>query len=143
MRRAQPWRPRLEITEQPGSLVWLVRALASLHVYIVAVQIVGTATTSERRHRTDCACFSHAGRDPGSCGAVRWPTRLRRGGSPDDALDLPTRASSTVTAMVKTEIAPLAAALNWSRQTPGVASAVEVRTTVRMCCVCSGPLSAT
>ena len=122
----EPWRLRLEITEQPGSLARLVRALASLHVYIVAVQIVG--------HGDDFRTVDIALTAPASVTQdVILAAALSAGrhayvgeGSPDDALDLPTRVIDGATAMVKTpEIAPLAAAELVEADAVEVASAVE------------------
>ena len=122
----EPWRLRLEITDQPGSLARLVRSLASLHVYIVAVQIVGHG---EEFRTVDIALTA-----PASVGAdVILAAALSAGrhayvgeGSPDDALDLPTRVLDGATAMVNTpEIAPLAAAELVEADAVEVASAVE------------------
>lgn len=122
----EPWRLRLEITEQPGSLARLVRSLASLHVYIVGVQIVG--------HGEDFRTVDIALTAPAAVTAdVILAAALSAGrhayvgeGSPDDALDLPTRVLDGATAMVNTpEIAPLAAAELVEADAVEVASAVE------------------
>ena len=122
----QPWRVRVDISEQPGSVARLVRALASLHTYVVAVQVVGhddglrtidvalTAPDSVTEQVILTAALSvgkHAFVGPGS---------------PDDILDLPTRVLDGAAALVKTpELAPLAAAELVEADEVEVTSAIE------------------
>jgi AcrR family transcriptional regulator/RimJ/RimL family protein N-acetyltransferase len=107
----QPWRVRVDIAEQPGAVARVVRALSSVHAYVVAVQIVG----HEDEHRTlDIALTAPdaVGADVLRAAALSAGKHAHVGeGSPNDALDLPTRVLDGAAELVKTpELAPLAAA---------------------------------
>jgi len=122
----QPWRVRVDIPDRPGSLARLLRALSSLHAYIVSVQIIG--------HEDDLRTVDVALSTPVNLASdVLAATALSVGkhvyvteGSPDDSLDIPTRLLDGATALVKTpELAPLVAAELVAADVVEVASATE------------------
>ena len=107
----QPWRVRVDILEQPGAVARLVRALATLHAYMVAMQIVGH---EEGRRTIDVAFTAPVSvtADVIRAAVMSVGRNAHVGeGSEDDALDLPTRILDGAAALVKTpEWTPLAAA---------------------------------
>jgi AcrR family transcriptional regulator/RimJ/RimL family protein N-acetyltransferase len=107
----QPWRVRVDISEQPGAVARLVRALASLHAYVVAMQIVGH---TEGLRTIDIALTTPVTvtADVIAAAALSVGRNAHVGeGSEEDALDLPTRILDGAAALVKTpEWTPLAAA---------------------------------
>ncbi len=107
----QPWRVRVDVLEQPGAVARLVRALATLHAYMVAMQIVGH---EEGRRTIDVAFTAPVSvtADVIRAAVMSVGRNAHVGeGSEDDALDLPTRILDGAAALVKTpEWTPLAAA---------------------------------
>jgi AcrR family transcriptional regulator/L-amino acid N-acyltransferase YncA len=107
-----PWRVRIDIPDRPGGLAMLVRALSTLHVYVVATSVLGSDGTT----RT----IDMAVRVPESIGPdTLLAAAMAAGsnghvtpGSPDDGLDLPTRVLDGSTELVTNPgSAPLAAAM--------------------------------
>lgn len=107
----QPWRVRVDITDQPGSVARLLRALGALHAYAVGVQLVG----SDDGYRTiDVAMIapSTVTSEVIRAAALSVGKHAFVGeGSHADALDLPTRVLDGASALVaRPELAPFAAA---------------------------------
>jgi AcrR family transcriptional regulator/RimJ/RimL family protein N-acetyltransferase len=105
-----PWRVRADIPDRPGTLAKLVRAIGSLHTYSVAVSVIG--------HEGDYRTIDIALLAPESvteevlrAAALSVGRNVYIGaGSPDDAMDLPTRVLDAATAVVaRPDWAPLAA----------------------------------
>ncbi|MFZ2017018.1 MAG: GNAT family N-acetyltransferase [Nocardioides sp.] len=106
-----PWRLRIDIPDQPGGLAQLVRALSTLHAYVVGTAVLATAdgirtvdvavTVPEQ---ITAQTLLAAAMSAGSNGHVTE-------GSVDDGLDLPTRVLNAATELVTNPgSAPLAAA---------------------------------
>ncbi len=107
---ANPWRVRADVPDRPGSLARLVRAMGALHTYSVGVSAIGT----NGDHRTiDIALMAPESvtEDVLRAAAQSAGKNVYVGpGSPDDALDLPTRVLDGATSIVsRPELAPLAA----------------------------------
>ncbi len=105
-----PWRVRADIADKPGTLAKLVRAIGSLHTYSVGVSVIG--------HEGDYRTIDIALLAPESvteevlrAAAQSVGRNVYIGpGSPDDAMDLPTRVLDAATAVVaRPDWAPLAA----------------------------------
>ena len=106
-----PWRLRIDIPDQPGGLAQLVRALSTLHAYVVGtavlasgdgVRTVDLAVTVPEQ--ITAQTLLAAAMSAGSNGHVTE-------GSVDDGLDLPTRVLDAATELVTNPgSAPLAAA---------------------------------
>lgn len=96
------WRVRVDLPDRPGGLARLTRALGALHVYTVAVYVVG----ARQGYRTvDLALTAPASvaseqivAAAGSAGCNPYVSP----GDPDDALDLPTRVIDGATQLVTT-----------------------------------------
>lgn len=87
----EPWRLRVDITDRPGGLATLIRALSTLQVYVVRSTVLATGDGSRT---IDLAVTLPAGVSPEallaaamSAGSNGYVTH----GSPDDNLDVPTR----------------------------------------------------
>lgn len=104
-----PWRVRADIPDKPGTLAKLVRAMGSLHTYSVGVYVIGR----DEDYRTiDIALVApESVTEEVLRAAVSVGRNVYIGpGSPDDALDLPTRILDAATAVVaRPDWAPLAA----------------------------------
>jgi len=122
----QPWRVRVDIADQPGSLARLVRGLSQMHVYVVGVQIVDHV---DGLRTVDIAMSAPANVTPDGILAVALSVGKHAyigEGSPNDSLDLPTRVLDGAAAVVKTpELAPLIAAELVEADAVEVASATE------------------
>ena len=105
-----PWRVRADIPDKPGTLAKLVRAMGSLHTYSVGVYVIGR----DEDYRTiDIALVAPESvtEEVLRAAAMSVGRNVYIGpGSPDDALDLPTRILDAATAVVaRPDWAPLAA----------------------------------
>jgi AcrR family transcriptional regulator/RimJ/RimL family protein N-acetyltransferase len=105
-----PWRIRADVPDRPGTLARLVRAMGALHTYSVAVSVIG----ADGEYRTiDIALQAPESvtEDVLRAAAQTVGKNVYVGpGSPDDALDLPTRVLDGATSIVaRPELAPLAA----------------------------------
>jgi AcrR family transcriptional regulator len=106
-----PWRLRIDIPDRPGGLARLIRALSTVHVYVVATAMLGSgegtrtvdlAVTAPEAVSADTLLAAAL-----AAGSNGYLTR----GSPDDDLDLPTRVLDGATELVTNPgSAPLAAA---------------------------------
>ncbi len=106
-----PWRARVDVPDRPGGVARLVRALSALHAYTVAMYVIG----SEEGYRTiDVALTAPQGVAADALRAVAMSAGRNAHvmpGSPDDALDLPTRVLDGATELVTNPgWAPIAAA---------------------------------
>jgi AcrR family transcriptional regulator/RimJ/RimL family protein N-acetyltransferase len=121
-----PWRVRVDVPDRPGAVARLIRALATLHAYTVALYVIG----SDEGYRTiDVALTAPHGVTPAALRAVAMSAG-RNGhvmpGSLDDALDLPTRILDAATELVTNPgWAPLAAAALVEADEVEVADATE------------------
>lgn len=95
-----PWRIRVDTPDRPGALASLVRALSTLHLYTVALQVVGQG---EGTRTIDVALLAPAEVSAEAilaaalaAGSNGYVTE----GSPDDAIDMPTRVLDLATALV-------------------------------------------
>jgi RimJ/RimL family protein N-acetyltransferase/AcrR family transcriptional regulator len=106
-----PWRIRVDVPDRPGAVARLIRALATLHAYTVALYVLDSGDG----YRTiDVALTAPQSVTAEALRAVAM-SGGRNGhvmpGSLDDALDLPTRVLDGATELVKDPgWAPLAAA---------------------------------
>jgi AcrR family transcriptional regulator/RimJ/RimL family protein N-acetyltransferase len=105
-----PWRVRADIPDKPGTLAKLVRAMGSLHTYSLGVSVIGRGDD----YRTiDIALVAPetVTEEVLRAAAMSVGRNVYIGpGSPDDALDLPTRVLDAATAVVaRPDWAPLAA----------------------------------
>ena len=106
-----PWRLRIDIPDRPGGLALLIRALSTLHAYVVVTAVLakgdGTRTIDLAvtvPEGVGAEALLAAAMAAGSNGYVKE-------GSPDDGLDLPTRVLDGATELVTNPgSAPLAAA---------------------------------
>jgi len=106
-----PWRLRIDVPDRPGGLAQLIRALSTLHVYVVATSVLasgeGTRTIDLAvtvPEAVSADALLSAAMAVGQNGYVT-------SGSPDDGLDLPTRVLDGATELVTNPgSAPLAAA---------------------------------
>lgn len=109
-RAGKHWRLRLDIPLRPGSLARLVRMLGALHAYTVAVGVV--EDSGEYRTIDTALIAPHSVTEDVLRAAAQAVGRnvLVGRGSPDDAIDLPTRVLDSATSMVaRPDLAPLAA----------------------------------
>lgn len=122
----QPWRLRIDIPDRPGGLARLIRALSPLHIYAVAMQVVGgedgvrtidLALTAPDQVSADAVLAAAM-----SAGTNGYLTE----GSTADALDLPTRVLDAATAVVADpDVAPQTAAALVEADQLEVTDAVE------------------
>jgi AcrR family transcriptional regulator/RimJ/RimL family protein N-acetyltransferase len=107
----KPWRLRIDIPDRPGGLATLIRALSTLHVYVVATSVLATGDDTRTidlavtvPEEIDADTLLAAAMAAGTQGYVTT-------GSPDDRIDLPTRILDSATELVTNPgSAPLAAA---------------------------------
>ncbi|MEI8080730.1 MAG: GNAT family N-acetyltransferase [Actinomycetes bacterium] len=108
----KPWRLRIDIADRPGGLVTLIRALSTLHVYVVrstvlaegdGTRTVDLAVTLPEQVSPEALLASAM-----SAGSNGYVTE----GSPDDGVDVPTRVLDGARELVKNPgSGPLAAAM--------------------------------
>ncbi len=120
------WRVRVDIPDRPGGVARLIRALAALHVYAIGFYVIG----SKDDYRTVDLAISapeHVSADAlrAAAGAA-GRTIYVRGGSEDDAIDLPTRVLDGAASLINDPSwAPLAAAILVEADEVTVVSATE------------------
>lgn len=107
----RPWRVRADISDCPGSLARLVRAMSSLHTYTLGVHVIG----HDQDHRTiDIALLAPetVTADVLRAAAQAVGRHIYVGeGSEEDRQDLPSRILNGATQIVSTPaVAPIAAA---------------------------------
>ncbi len=107
----RPWRVRADISDRPGSLARLVRAMSSLHTYTLGVHVIG----HDQDHRTiDIALLAPetVTADVLRAAAQAVGRHIYVGeGSEEDRQDLPSRILNGATQIVSTPaVAPIAAA---------------------------------
>jgi RimJ/RimL family protein N-acetyltransferase len=121
-----PWRVRVDVPDRPGAVARLIRALATLHAYTVALYVIG----SDEGYRTiDVALIAPHSVTAAALRAVATSAGKNgyvTAGSLDDALDLPTRVLDGATELVQNPgWAPLAAAALVEADEVEVADATE------------------
>jgi AcrR family transcriptional regulator/RimJ/RimL family protein N-acetyltransferase len=94
-----PWRVRIDVPDQPGAVARLARALAAVHSHTIGMQVV---QARDGLRTVDIALTAPESVDPdeilaavGAAGRHGYITE----GSPDDALDLPTRVLDGATVL--------------------------------------------
>ncbi|HEX6886753.1 MAG TPA: GNAT family N-acetyltransferase [Candidatus Nanopelagicales bacterium] len=95
-----PWRVRVDVPDQPGAVARLVRALGAMQIYTVAMQVVDA---KDSRRTVDVALTAPEQVSQEAILAAVSSTGRHAyiaPGSPDDALDLPTRVLDGATALV-------------------------------------------
>ncbi|MEI6621714.1 MAG: GNAT family N-acetyltransferase [Actinomycetes bacterium] len=108
----KPWRLRIDIVDRPGGLATLIRALSTLHVYVVRSTVLAVGESSRTidlavtlPEQVSSDSLLAAAMSAGSNGYVTE-------GSPDDGLDIPTRVLDGARELVKNPgSGPLAAAM--------------------------------
>jgi AcrR family transcriptional regulator/RimJ/RimL family protein N-acetyltransferase len=106
-----PWRVRVDVPDRPGGLARLVRTLGALHAHTVAMQVVGVG---DGERTVDLALTAPAGVSRAAILAAARSAGNEAyvgAGSPQDALDLPTRLlDGSAELVTNPSLAPLAAA---------------------------------
>jgi AcrR family transcriptional regulator/L-amino acid N-acyltransferase YncA len=95
-----PWRVRVDIPDRPGGVDRLIRALAALHTYTVGLYVIGTG---DGVRTVDVALKAPEGVTEATLRTAALSAGRNahvKPGSPEDALDLPTRLLDASTELV-------------------------------------------
>jgi AcrR family transcriptional regulator/L-amino acid N-acyltransferase YncA len=94
------WRIRVDVPDRPGGVAQLIRAVAALHTYSLAMYVIDSAEGTRTLDLAVTAPESVTEETLRAAALSGGRNAFVRPGSPDDALDLPTRIMDGATELV-------------------------------------------